>query len=118
MSTGPSVTIITVTHDHEPFIGPCIESVLAQSRDDWELVVVDDGSSDGTLDMVNRYRDARIQTLALPARGLVGLAESYNAALERSRGPLPSPSVSRASCGWRSLALRPGCGSPAWGTFR
>ena len=88
MSTGPSVTIITVTHDHAPFIGPCIESVLAQSRDDWELVVVDDGSSDGTLDMVNRYRDARIQTLALPARGLAGLAESYNAALERSRGPL------------------------------
>jgi glycosyltransferase involved in cell wall biosynthesis len=82
------VTIVTPTYNAAPFIRECVESVLAQTYREWELVVVDDGSTDGTADIVETFRDPRIRCLRLPHRGLVALAESYNAALAVGTGGL------------------------------
>jgi glycosyltransferase involved in cell wall biosynthesis len=47
-------------YNHERFIGDTIESVLAQTFADFELVIVDDGSTDGTADAIRRFSDPRI----------------------------------------------------------
>jgi glycosyltransferase involved in cell wall biosynthesis len=86
--SGPLVTIITPTYNHERFIGPCVESVIAQTYTRWEQVVVDDGSTDRTAQIVASYADPRVRCIRLPHRGLAKLAETYNAALDASRGEL------------------------------
>jgi len=84
----PAVTIITPTFDQARYVDKCVESVLAQSFSDWELVVVDDGSTDGTSDRIRRYRDDRIRVIERPHRGIYALGDSYSLALERSQGEL------------------------------
>jgi glycosyltransferase involved in cell wall biosynthesis len=86
----PLVSVITPTYNHERFIGPCIESVLAQSYDNWEMIIVDDGSTDHTWDMVQTYlaRDTRIRAFRQENKGIWRLAETYNFALEQSHGEL------------------------------
>jgi glycosyltransferase involved in cell wall biosynthesis len=84
----PRVSVLTPTYNAAPFVRACVESVLAQRFSDWELVVADDGSTDGTPDLVESYRDPRVRCLRLPHRGLRALADTYNAALAASRGEL------------------------------
>jgi glycosyltransferase involved in cell wall biosynthesis len=84
----PLVTIITPTYNQERFVSACVESALAQRYANWEQIVVDDGSTDGTREVVASYRDPRVRLVALPHRGLGALAETYNAALAVSRGQL------------------------------
>jgi len=48
-------------YNHERFVGPAIESVLKQSMQDLELVIVDDGSTDGTAGVIKGFSDPRIR---------------------------------------------------------
>lgn len=84
----PLVSIITPVYNHEQYVSHCIESVLAQSYGNWEQIVVDDGSSDRTPEIVRSYDDPRIRYVPLEHRGLSALAESYNVALSAARGDL------------------------------
>lgn len=84
----PRVTVVTPTYQAGRWVRQCIESVLSQTFADWELIVVDDGSTDGTPDLVESYRDPRVRCVRLPHRGLRGLAATYNAALRLGRGDL------------------------------
>lgn len=56
----------------EPFIGGAIDSVRSQTFADFELLVVDDGSSDGTAAVVERHvrADSRVRLIRQPNRGL------------------------------------------------
>ena len=56
------VSVLMTTYNHVSFIDEAIESVLAQDYEYFELVIADDGSSDGTADRIRRRaeRDARI----------------------------------------------------------
>ena len=87
-SNKPSVDILTIAFDQEKYIGQCIESVIAQTYDNWRMIIVDDGSSDRTCDMVNAYNDSRIMLISLPHRGIECLKESYGLALAQSCGEL------------------------------
>ena len=80
------VTIITPTYNHEKFIGECIESVLAQTFKKWEMIIIDDGSTDRTRDVVAKYKDDRIKYICQDNRGIERLAETYNKALLFARG--------------------------------
>ena len=86
----PEVSIITVCYNHEEFIRKCIESVLAQSFRDWEQIVIDDGSTDKTADLVEQYslNEKRIRLVRHEHLGVHRLSESYNTALAASRGKL------------------------------
>lgn len=82
----PLVSIITVTYNHEKFIGQCIESVLAQSFNDWEMIIIDDGSTDKTSEIIAGYKDKRIKYIKQKNKGIWKLGESYNKALDISEG--------------------------------
>jgi glycosyltransferase involved in cell wall biosynthesis len=82
------VTIITPTYNHEEYIRPCIESVLAQSYPHWEQVIIDDGSTDRTADVIRGYRDERIRYFRQENLGIFRIADTYNRALGAARGEL------------------------------
>lgn len=74
------------TYNSARYVGCAIESVLAQSEPSWELLVVDDGSSDNTRDVVKAYEraDRRIKFVANDAN--IGAAKSRNRAIGMSGG--------------------------------
>ena len=51
----PRVSVITPTYNHESFIGACIKSVIEQTFPDWEMIIVDDGSTDRTSEIARKY---------------------------------------------------------------
>lgn len=67
----PKVSVLMTAYNREDFIGEAIESVLANVFEDFELIVVDDCSSDGTVDKVRSYvaQDSRVK-LHLNAQNL------------------------------------------------
>ena len=85
-SPAPLVSIITPTYRHALYIGRCLETVLAQTEPRWEQIVVDDGSTDGTAEIVDQFADARIRLVSRRHRGIAGLADAYNEALRMARG--------------------------------
>jgi glycosyltransferase involved in cell wall biosynthesis len=60
----PKVTVITTCYNAAPYLPDCLESILAQSFGDWELLLLDDGSTDGTRAIIKQYeaRDRRIRS--------------------------------------------------------
>ncbi len=55
----PTVSVVTYAYNVERYIGAFVESVLAQTYEDFELLVLDDGSTDGTAEVVKRYATDR-----------------------------------------------------------
>lgn len=57
----PKVSILLPSYNHEAFVAQSIQSALDQSFDDFELLIIDDGSQDKTPDIVRTFKDPRIQ---------------------------------------------------------
>jgi len=71
MGDGPSVSVVMPAYNIESYIGAAVESVLAQTFPDFELIIVDDGSTDGTLQCLSRFQnDPRIRIVSEPHRGM------------------------------------------------
>jgi glycosyltransferase involved in cell wall biosynthesis len=85
----PLVSVIMPTYQGAAFVGETIESVLAQTYEPIELVVVDDASTDGTPDIVARYAERAPGRIRLE-RGSerLGPTRRRNEALSLARGPL------------------------------
>ena len=81
----PRVTVFIPVYNREDYVREAIASILGQSFDDFEIVVVDDGSTDGTRDVVAGIADPRIRlvcngrNLGIPATRNRGLAEARGA---------------------------------------
>jgi|GEM_PF-1975453 hypothetical protein len=82
----PLVSVITPTYNHAAYIQECLRSALDQSVNDIEILVVDDGSTDGTPDLARELNDPRVRVFAERNRGIARLGETYNLALSESRG--------------------------------
>lgn len=78
------VSIITPTYNCGKYIGETIESVIAQTYQNWEMIIVDDCSTDDTNSIVNNYKDERIKYF----KNIVncGAAETRNRALREAKG--------------------------------
>lgn len=78
MTRAPAVSIVMPVYNRAQRVGAAIASLLAQTHEDFELIVVDDGSTDATLQTIEtfRARDTRLRLLALPANGGQGLARA------------------------------------------
>ncbi len=76
------VSVVIPTHNRASMITGAIESVLAQSMSDLEIIVVDDGSSDGTFEALAPYRD-RIVYLRQPNGGV---SRARNTGMQAAQG--------------------------------
>ncbi len=83
MNPKPPVSILMPVYNAERHLDAAIDSILAQTYTDFELLIIDDGSTDKSLEIVRSYRDKRIRILAAPHQGLVA---TLNAGLSEARG--------------------------------
>ena len=84
MASSPTVTVIVPTYNRAHLVSRAIRSVLAQTFQDWELEVVDDGSTDNTSTVVEAFRDDRIHYLKLEVNR--GAPAARNTGLRAARG--------------------------------
>ena len=78
------VSIIMPTYNCAKFIGKTIESVIAQTYENWELIIVDDCSKDNTEEVVSKYKDNRIKYYRLENNS--GAAVARTEAMKKARG--------------------------------
>ncbi len=57
------LSVVINNYNYGRYVGAAIDSVLAQTHGDFELIIVDDGSSDDSREVIGRYRDSRIRTI-------------------------------------------------------
>ncbi len=78
------ISIITPTYNCAKFIGVTIESVMKQTYENWEMIIVDDASTDNTEEIVRRYDDKRIKYVKLEKNS--GAAIARNKAMKLAQG--------------------------------
>ena len=83
----PLVSILMAVKDTEPYLPECLDSIIAQTYPHWELIAVNDHSSDQSLTILNRYadRDSRIRVFNSDRPSLI---PALQVAYRHSRGPL------------------------------
>lgn len=105
----PLVSVIMAAYNCEKYIGEAIESVIAQTYPHWELLCIDDCSTDGTREIIRRYADADGRVRLLPNEQNMGAAATRNRGIEAARGEfiaiLDSDDVSMPDRLERSLAM-------------
>src|SRR5256885_6022630 len=87
----PLVSAITIFYNGKTFIAEAIESVVAQTYPSWELLLVDDGSTDGASEIARDYaarHPERIRYLEHDGHRNRGMSASRNLGLQHSRGAL------------------------------
>ncbi len=80
----PTVSVVICAHNGLRYLPQALRSVYRQTFRDFEVVVVDDASTDGTLEYLERARRRGLRLLALPRN--VGLSKAHNASLPLCRG--------------------------------
>jgi len=128
----PAISIVMPCHNAAAHLPASVGSVLAQTFPDWELIAVDDGSSDATLAWLQAQADPRIRPRTQSNRGV---SAARNAGLAAARGHYvafldaddtwaesfletmlaalqPHPDAVLAYCGWQNLGLPDGRGEP------
>ena len=80
----PFFSVLLPAFNAKAHIGAAIRDILAQTFRDFELLVVDDGSTDGTSECVAKFSDPRLRLIRLPANR--GLVAALNAGLQEARG--------------------------------
>lgn len=88
MSPTPAITVLVASYNYERYLSEALESALDQSWRDFELLVVDDGSSDGSLALAKGFavRDARVRVLQHPDEKNHGLPATLALGLAEARG--------------------------------
>lgn len=84
MSPTPRVTVFIPVHNRQHYIATAVDSILAQTFEDFELLIVDDGSTDATLEVLSSYRDPRLRVECNPRN--LGIPATRNRGLELARG--------------------------------
>ena len=81
----PLLSIISPVYNVETYLNRCVESVLDQSYDNMELILVDDGSTDGSLSLCNEWA-ARDNRVVVIHQGNRGVSSARNAGLDTAKG--------------------------------
>ena len=80
------ISIITTSYNYEEYIKETIESVLAQTYTNWEMIIVDDGSKDNSINTIKEYceKDKRIKLYQHENGENKGIVESVKLGVEKS----------------------------------
>lgn len=83
-SVQPRISVCIPVYNCEKYIGLTVESVLAQTLQDFELLILDNCSTDGTLQIIRRYDDSRIRVIENKTN--IGMEGNWNKALSEAGG--------------------------------
>lgn len=88
MENMPLVSILTPTYNHAKYLAECIESVLNQTYPAWEMIILNDGSTDNTSAIAREYaeKDSRIRVFDQQNIGIFRLVETYNKGVRLASG--------------------------------
>ncbi|MFQ5470392.1 MAG: glycosyltransferase family 2 protein [Gammaproteobacteria bacterium] len=79
----PLISIITPVHNGEPYLSQCIESVLAQSYHNWEFIIVNNQSTDRTLEIAQSYQQEESRITIINTSELLSALENHNFAVKQ-----------------------------------
>ena len=82
----PTVSVIMPSYNCERYIETAINSVISQTFTDWELIILDDGSTDSTLQIIERLADSDERIISAPNEKNMGVARTRNRGLDICRG--------------------------------
>src|ERR1700752_2956055 len=85
-SDAPASAVVMPVYNRAATVGRAIQSVLSQEFQDFELIIVDDGSTDGTPDVVASFADPRLRFIRLPANA--GGNAARNRGIDAGTAPL------------------------------
>jgi glycosyltransferase involved in cell wall biosynthesis len=80
----PLISIIMPAYNAEKYIAPALASILGQTYENFELIIIDDGSTDNTYDIIRSFRDERIYLIRNPKN--LKLPRSLNVAIDAAKG--------------------------------
>ena len=81
----PTVSVVVPVYNTAPYLKKCLDSLLHQTLDDIEIVVVDDGSTDGSDKIIDDYAQNFHQIIPIHKKN-GGVASAYQAGIDKSRG--------------------------------
>jgi len=84
MSEKPFVSVVIPTFNHAPLLKRALDSVVAQTYSDWEAIVINNFSTDETIDVVNSFKDDRIKLVNFKNNGII--AASRNQGIKLAQG--------------------------------
>ena len=99
----PEISIVMANYNKGNFIGEAIRSVLDQTFTDWELIVVDDGSTDQSCEEISSFKDERIRLKKLAENGHLSNARNVGMTFCKGRYILGEDNESISS------SASPGC---------
>jgi GT2 family glycosyltransferase len=85
-TTTPVVSVVMPTWNGERFLRPAVESILNQTFRDFELIVIDDGSTDNTPSILSEFKDKDDRLVVLTNERNLGIASATNRGLHTARG--------------------------------
>ena len=80
------ISIITPCYNSESYLEECISSVINQTYINWEMLIVDDGSTDNSCDIINRHANSEIRIKPILLDNNIGASLSRNLAIAKSKG--------------------------------
>ncbi len=88
LCANPKISILTASYNYENYIKETIESVLAQTYQNWEMVIVDDGSKDNSVEVIKKYcaQDSRIKLYQHENAQNKGLSETIQLGIKKATG--------------------------------
>ncbi|MCX2680677.1 glycosyltransferase family 2 protein [Galbibacter sp. EGI 63066] len=85
MNNNPLVSIVVPNYNGKKYLKQCIDSVINQSYNNWELIICDDNSTDDSKEIIHSYQDKRIVPPIMLKQNQ-GAAVTRNMAIERAKG--------------------------------
>lgn len=83
-STPPTISVVMPVFNAAPYIAAAVDSILGQTVDDFEFIIVNDGCTDNTMDILSQYTDKRL--LVLENSTQCGISASLNKGIAAARG--------------------------------
>ena len=81
----PKISIVTITYNSEAIVEETIKSVISQDYPDLEYIIIDGGSKDNTLAVVDKYRDRIAKVVSEPDEGI---SDAFNKGIRNATGDI------------------------------
>jgi len=82
--TNPEISVVMPVYNTEKYVEGAVRSILTQTYQDFEFLIIDDGSTDNTREILKRFDDPRIRIITNPKN--LGLSKSLNIAINEAKG--------------------------------